>query len=379
MGYAKWMQPASRRTGIPRGSSSMAAERVPRITSMSLGSGKQRSSRLSRSASSRYDVTRGSGSPAQRNSARCSDRGRARVCEGSRSRSTRLNSAALTGSGEASVPTTITVPPGVPDARHLSEHGGRLGEVMEGVAGGDECEGAVREGQRQHVTEPPGHVRQPEVPLENSGALKHGRRDVDAGGMSHGPCKGAHDVTGPTGHVQHRVLGPRAAPLDDEPKRDLILDVGRCRERRGLARKLVENELSVLWKRRHRSPDRRRLSAATISAITAAEFFPSRIARAAMYSATSRGQEQCPHPLHPGSAAHRTRLRALAGRVSLLRRGRQVSSRLAVATSAAVLPAGHARCPSAPRSAMARSETGIRVIITEMSSPRGSPKPARRP
>jgi hypothetical protein len=81
--------------------------------------------------------------------------------------------------------------------------------------------------------------------VKRAGALEHGRRDVDTGGLAHDLCEGTHDVTRPAGDVEHHVPGPRAAPLDDEPKRGFVLDVRRHRERRGLARELVEDEVMV--------------------------------------------------------------------------------------------------------------------------------------
>jgi hypothetical protein len=78
------------------------------------------------------------------------------------------------------------------------------------------------------------------------GLLQHRRREIDAGGVTHGLGEGADDETAAAGDVEHRVVGAGPAELHDEAQRRLVLDGRRRTEGHRLTRELVENRVLMV-------------------------------------------------------------------------------------------------------------------------------------
>src|SRR5215813_9537817 len=128
---------------------------------------------------------------------------------------------------------------------HLGQDRARVEEVMEGEAGADDRERAVRPGQRQDVALTPGEVGEASLLLEGAGTIEHGGRDVDTRHLTGDTREGAGEQARAARHVEHGVAGAGAAPVDDELERRLVLDGRRRGERDRLARELVEDQVRV--------------------------------------------------------------------------------------------------------------------------------------
>src|SRR5262249_54983801 len=80
---------------------------------------------------------------------------------------------------------------------------------------------------------------------QGAGAIEHGRRDVDAlSASNHLGERADHEPT-TARHVQHRVVGPGPAGVDEQAQGLLTGDGLRRGERGGLAGGLIEDQVAV--------------------------------------------------------------------------------------------------------------------------------------
>jgi hypothetical protein len=94
--------------------------------------------------------------------------------------------------------------------------------VVERVTREDEREARVVERQAGHVAHAPVDVRQPARSLSPARLLDHPGRQVDPGHPPGEPGEVTGDEAGPTGDVQHVILGRQPDGLADEPHGVLV-------------------------------------------------------------------------------------------------------------------------------------------------------------
>ena len=106
-------------------------------------------------------------------------------------------------------------------------------------------ERAIRKRQRQHVAGVPVDIGERQRGRMLARLVDHRGRDVDAGRAAADLRERRDHKPRPAGNIEHGIVGARAGEIDQQPERLLVAHRGGIRERRGLLRELVDDDVGM--------------------------------------------------------------------------------------------------------------------------------------